>query len=88
MKRLSSNLYLDLVSGREMVHCRCGAVLGPGDRDPKSLLTVKRAELSKAGPKVNPYGIGAKRFFLREYYCPACRRLIETEVALREESLS
>lgn len=84
MKRLSSNLYLDLVNGREMLHCRCGAVLGPGDSDPKSLLSVKRADLSKAGPKVNPYGIGERRFFLREYCCPACRRLIETEVALQE----
>ena len=78
MKRLSSNLHLDLVNGREMLRCRCGAVLGPGERDPKSLLTVKRADLSKAGPKVNPYGIGARRFFLRQYYCPACRLLLET----------
>lgn len=84
MKRLSSNLYLDLVNGREMVHCRCGSALGPGDRDPKSFLLAKEAGLSKAGPKVNPYGIGGRRFFLREYYCPRCLRLIETEVAIQE----
>ena len=29
MKRLSSNLYLDTVNGKEMLHCRCGAVLAP-----------------------------------------------------------
>jgi acetone carboxylase gamma subunit len=84
MKRLSSNLYLDVVDGREMVHCRCGSVLGPGDRDAKSLLSVRHADLSKAGPNVNPHRLGAGRFFLREYYCPACLGLIETEVALKE----
>jgi len=84
MKRLSSNLYVDLVNGREMVHCRCGSVLGPADRDPKSLLTVRHADLSKAGPNVNPYGIGGRRFSLREYYCPRCLRLIETEVVFQE----
>jgi N-methylhydantoinase B len=84
MKRLSSNLYVASVDGQEMLHCHCGAALGPGDKDPKSVLLVKQAELSKAGPNVNPYGLGAQRFFLREYYCPACLRLIETEVASKE----
>jgi N-methylhydantoinase B len=84
MRRLSSNLYVASINGQEMLHCRCGAVLGPGEKDPKSLLAKKHSELSKAGPKVNPYDIGGRRFFLREYYCPACLRLIETEVALRK----
>jgi acetone carboxylase gamma subunit len=86
MKRLSSNLYLDTVNGKEMLHCRCGAVLGPGDakQDAKSLLKRRDADLSAAGPKVNPYALGGGRFFLREYFCPACFRLIETEVALKE----
>jgi N-methylhydantoinase B len=88
MRRLSSNLYIESVNGSEMVHCRCGAVLGPAgacaEEDAKHLLKVKDADLSKAGPKVNPYGLGSHRFFLREYYCPACLRLIETEVAMKE----
>ena len=84
MKRLSSNLYLDLVDGNEVVRCQCGSVLGPGDEDPKNFLSAKWADLSKAGPNVNPHGLGAQRFFLREYYCPACHCLIETEVALKE----
>ena len=85
MRRLSSNLYLELVNGKEMVHCRCGAVLGPSDKDPRTLLRMKTADLSKAGPKVNPYNIGSGRFCLNEYYCPSCLRLIETEVALQED---
>jgi N-methylhydantoinase B len=84
MKRLSSNLYVDSVNGKKMVHCRCGFMLGPGDKDPKSLLSVKAAALSKAGPNVNPYALGTAQFFLREYYCPNCLLLIETEVALKE----
>lgn len=84
MRRLSSNLYVDSVNGKEMVHCRCGSMLGPGDKDPKSLLSVKAADLSKAGPNVNPHALGARRFFLREYYCPNCFRLIDTEVALKD----
>lgn len=84
MRRLSSNLHLDLVDGKEMVQCRCGSVLGPGDKEPKSLLAVRSADLSKAGPKVNPYKIGPQRFFLREYYCPHCFLLIDTEVVLQE----
>jgi acetone carboxylase gamma subunit len=84
MRRLSSNLYLESVDGKEMVHCRCGFILGPGDKDPKSLLSVKHVDLSRAGPNVNPHGLGARRFFLREYYCPDCCLLIETEVAVKE----
>jgi acetone carboxylase gamma subunit len=84
MKRLSSNLYVDTVNGKKMVHCRCGSMLGPGDKDPKSLLSMKAVDLSKAGPNVNPYALGARQFFLREYYCPNCFVLIETEVALKE----
>jgi acetone carboxylase gamma subunit len=86
MKRLSSNLYVEPVNGHEMVHCVCGFILGPADadKDPKKLLKAKHADLSKAGPNVNPHGLGVGRFFLREYYCPSCFRLIETEVALKE----
>jgi acetone carboxylase gamma subunit len=86
MKRLSSNLYVESVNGEETIHCICGFALGPadGDKDPKKLLKVKDADLSRAGPNVNPHALGAQRFFLREYYCPACFRLIETEVALKE----
>jgi acetone carboxylase gamma subunit len=86
MKRLSSNLYVESVNGQALVHCKCGSALGPADADgdPKKLLKVKDADLSKAGPNVNPHGLGAQRFFLREYYCPACFRLIETEVALKD----
>jgi N-methylhydantoinase B len=88
MRRLSSNLYIESVNGNEMVHCRCGAVLGTiaahTEEDAKHLLKVNDADLSKAGPNVNPYGLGSRRFFLREYYCPACLRLIETEVAMKE----
>lgn len=82
MKRVSSNLYTAELEGREMLHCRCGAVLGPADKDPKTLLRSKSCDLAKAGPNVNPYDIGGRRFSLREYYCPSCLRLIETEVAL------
>jgi N-methylhydantoinase B len=81
MKRVSSNLYSAEVDGREMLHCRCGAVLGPADKDPKSLLRSKSCDLAKAGPNVNPYDIGGRRFSLREYYCPACLRLVEVDVA-------
>lgn len=80
MKRVSSNLYTAEVHGQEMLHCRCGAVLGAAGKDPKSLLRSKSYDLSKAGPNVNPYGIGGHRFSLREYYCPACLRLIEVDV--------
>jgi acetone carboxylase gamma subunit len=82
MRRLSSNLYVESVNGNEMVFCLCGSALGRADpeKDPKHLLKARDAELSKAGPKVNPHGLGAERFYLREYYCPACFRMIETEV--------
>jgi N-methylhydantoinase B len=84
MRRLSSNIYVESVNGTEIVHCICGFALGPAGDDPKQLFKVKYASLSKAGPNVNPHGLGADRFCLREYYCPACLRLVETEVALKE----
>ena len=83
MKRVSSNLYITELSGQEMLYCRCGAVLGPADQEPKRLLRVKSCDLSKAGPNVNPYDIGGRRFSLREYYCPSCLLLIEVEVTPR-----
>ena len=86
MKRLSSNLHVESVNGQAMVHCQCGSVLGRADTggDVKKFLKVKDADLSRAGPNVNPHALGGQRFFLREYYCPACFRLIETEVALKD----
>jgi hypothetical protein len=83
MKRVSSNLYTAEVQGREMLHCRCGAMLGPADIDPKTLLRFKSCDLAKAGPNVNPHRIGGRRFSLREYYCPTCLRLIEVDVAFQ-----
>jgi len=86
MKRLSSNLHVASLDGTEMIFCRCGAALGAADpkQDAKSLLRKRDVDLSAAGPKINPHALGSRRFFLREYLCPVCCRLIETEVALKE----
>jgi acetone carboxylase gamma subunit len=47
----------------------------------KSLAASARYPVQRIGPHVNPHRIGGARFELREFYCPNCFGLLETEIA-------
>jgi acetone carboxylase gamma subunit len=83
------NLYLTVESGASgpVLRCRCGHELGPAERPYKELALEARQPLQALGPQVDPDGLGGDRFELREYYCPACLVLYESEVARRDDAL-
>ncbi len=72
MRRLSSNLNIESVNGKEMVLCRCGAVLGAADaqQDAKSLLKRRDADLSAAGPRSKSIRPWRRAFFLARILLP------------------
>jgi N-methylhydantoinase B len=73
--------------GGLVLRCRCGHLLGPASESYKRLSKETRRPIQAAGSCADPYRIGAGRFELREYACPACLVLYETEVALRDDPI-
>ena len=83
------NAYLRVTEheDRLVLRCRCGTVLGPAGDSYKRLSKETRRPIQAAGSCADPYRIGEGRFELREYACPACLVLYETEVALTEDPI-
>ena len=84
------NAYISLVAGDDgtmLQACRCGRVLGAAATNYRALSLEARFPVGRAGPHADPHGRGTERFELREYYCPDCLVLFETDVALRDDPL-
>jgi N-methylhydantoinase B len=83
------NVYLTVESGADgpVLRCRCGHLLGPAERPYKELSLEARHPVQALGPHVDPDGLGGNRFEVREFYCPACLVLYETEVARPDDAL-
>lgn len=82
------NAYIEVDQDAErgaVMRCRCGLLLGSASGNYKLYSLEARYPVQHAGPHVNPYRLGGDRFELREYYCPACLVLFETEVALCDD---
>jgi N-methylhydantoinase B len=86
---MKANAYVHLTDheGGLVLRCRCGHVLGPASESYKRVSTETRRPIQAAGSCADPYGIGEGRFELREYSCPACLVLYETEVALTDDPI-
>jgi len=72
--------YLQVVSSGSEKHVQCtwcGNNIGAAKGNWKDKVPMKEYPLSKAGP----YRETAPRFVLREFYCPHCAILLDTEVA-------
>ncbi len=85
---MNVNAYIEVTRDADqgsVTRCRCGFVLGPASGNYKLYSLEARYPVQHAGPHVNPYRLGGARFELREYYCPACLVLFETEVALCDD---
>jgi N-methylhydantoinase B len=87
----SLNEFLEIVStdaGEWMVRCaRCGHWLCPAGENHKLHALLHEGPVQEAGPHVDPHGIGGGRFVFRQFFCPGCMALINTEVAQRGEPI-
>ncbi|HXF98516.1 MAG TPA: hydantoinase B/oxoprolinase family protein [Gaiellaceae bacterium] len=79
--RLSELLFYDPNGDELRYRCACGYVLGPASEPYKSLAAAARYPVQRIGPHVNPHHVNGDRFELREFYCPGCFGLLETEIA-------
>lgn len=79
--RLSEMLFYDLSGDQARLRCACGCILGPATAPYKSLTATARYPVQRIGPHVNPHHVGGDRFELREFYCPGCFTLLDTEIA-------
>ncbi len=79
------NEYMKVIDkdGEKAIRCRCGHILGPATENFKNMAIRKDFPLIKAGPWVATYK-KESRFVFREFYCPNCKTLLETEVALKD----
>jgi acetone carboxylase gamma subunit len=85
--RINAYLTVDSGAGGPVLRCHCGHVLGPADRPYKELSLEARLPVAALGPHVDPDGLGGDRFEVREYYCPGCLVLFESEVARPDDAL-
>jgi acetone carboxylase gamma subunit len=84
------NAYLTIADqkGEKVVRCtKCGYEFGPATEDYKAHAIYREAPLWEAGFQVDPYH-QSRKFLLRQFCCPGCYRLLESEVVLKGEPLS
>ena len=85
------NAYMEVCpddAGVPVVRCsRCGETLGPASQSYKTFALEARRPLSALGPNYAPGQGGEERFELREYYCPSCLVLLDTDVALKGDAV-
>lgn len=75
-------------NGSRVIRCtRCGYDLCPATENHKLHALLHEGPVQEAGPHVNPYHLGGDKFVFRQFYCPNCLTLINTEVALRGEPI-
>jgi N-methylhydantoinase B len=85
--RISDTLAIhDSDAGLQYV-CRCGHALGPASGNFKELCSMSELALQKAGPLINPHSVGQGRFVFRQFACPRCHTLLESEVAMTEDPI-
>ena len=65
---------------------RVAAALGDVGGNYKTAAALKESPLQRAGPHVDSYNLSQGKFVFREFLCPGCGVLLETEVALRGDA--
>ena len=81
--------YLEISAGpdgRLVIRCReCGEELGPAHESYKDFATERRRPMSVVGVEYVATDRRDDPFELREYYCPSCSVLLDTDVARRSD---
>ena len=87
----SLNEFLEIAtqaSGQKVIRCtRCGHDICAATENHKLHALIHEGSVQEAGPHVNPYHLGDDKFVFRQFYCPGCTALINTEVALKDEPI-
>ena len=87
----SLNEFLEIATaadGSKTIRCtRCGYDLCPATENHKLHARMHEGPVQEPGPYVNPHHLGGDKFVFRQFYCPNCMALINTEVALRGEPI-
>lgn len=86
-RRLSE--YLRIINGPNgrLIQCRCGHYIAPINKNYKDFVIKRELALSAAGPQVNTFHIGGDKFVFRQFCCPECGTLLDTEIALKGSPL-
>ncbi|MDP2719614.1 MAG: acetone carboxylase subunit gamma [Dehalococcoidia bacterium] len=68
---------------RKVVYCSsCGHVFGPISGNYKLHALISEGPISRAGPQTDPLNKN-KKYVFRQFCCPGCYRLLESEIVLR-----
>ena len=81
--------YLEIVASNEgqYIRCRkCRTLICRKRENYKEHSIMREYPITQAGPGITPYK-KTERFILREFYCPGCFTLLETEVNLKDAPL-
>ncbi len=85
------NAYLEISAGADgtlVIRCReCDKELGPAGESYKKFATERRRPLSVVGVEYVATARQDDPFELREYYCPSCAVLLDTDVARRSDPM-
>lgn len=65
---------------RSVMACACGKVLSPIENNYKDYVPQARRTVQSLGPWHDPNMFGSGQFEVREYYCPACARLLDADL--------
>lgn len=80
------SLYLEIArkGGRAFVRChKCRQIVAPADDNYKLYLPVGEFTADRGSIELAP-GVRTDRFVVREFYCPGCWTMVETEVNLKD----
>jgi N-methylhydantoinase B len=77
--RVGDQLAVVAGDGGHVLACGCGRGLAPVEENFKEWVPERRRPIGDLGPQADPFGVGAGRFELREYYCPGCGALLATD---------
>ena len=87
MQRISEYLEVTAEGDKKVIRCKCGHTVCPVTDNYKKYVLMSESSPNKAGPHVNPFNLGRHNFVSREFYCPNCLTLLDTEVALKGDPL-
>ena len=85
---MNINAYLEISADGDapVIRCRaCGHDLGPASESYKRFAAERRRPLSVVGVEYVAPERQDNPFELREYYCPSCAVLLDTDVARRSD---
>jgi acetone carboxylase gamma subunit len=85
--RINEQLQISGSGAAAVVECRCGHEIGPAQENYKLHLLMREGPVQRAGPWVDPQGIGKDAFVCREFFCPGCLTLLDVEIAQRGEPI-